>query len=31
MKQHEVLSKWLSDWFNPLGEFSPMRGEQGPF
>lgn len=25
------FSKWLSDRFNPLGEFSPMRGERGPF
>lgn len=23
--------KWLSDQFNPLGEFSPMRGEPAPF
>ncbi len=23
------FSKWLSDRFNPLREFSPMRGERG--
>lgn len=25
------FSKWLSDQFNPLGEFSSMRGEWAPF